>query len=286
MEINMYLWITWTLSGFVILMSMIRVFEHKYPLKIILPIFVLGNLLYAFSKEWLYLHFQIDLPSFGLIIVTVHMIILLTCFYGSWIKKVIAMISYMIITGVIESFLILTLGKIFNKEGVWYLEKQNYLVLFLLDHILLFLCLNIIIGIWEKNKFEESGKGKGEWSFLIMMLAQVITFLPGMTHMLYGNENVFYNVIGLFMSFLLIFFLPAYMAETVKREEAEDQLLRLRQFCEIDKIHTELLEKRKAEISKLKHDFNNQLAVVYSLGARNDVENAKALLTELEELYK
>lgn len=259
----MYLWIMWTLSGISILISIIRVFECKYSLKIIVPIFVLSNLLYAFSKEWCYIKFQIDLPSFGLIVVVIHMIFLLIFFYGSWIKKVIALISYMIITGVLESFLIFILGKIFNKEGVWYLEKQNYLILFLLDHILLFICLNVIIGIWKRNRFEEIGKGKGEWCFLIMMLAQSVTFLPAMTHMLYGNENAFFNVIGLFLSFLLIFFLPVYMAETIKREAAEEQLIRLRQLCELDKVHTELLEKRAADISKLNHDFNNQLAVVY-----------------------
>lgn len=76
----------------------------------------------------------------------------------------------------------------------------------------------------------------------------------------------------------------ALLLYTVRQEEKtrlEEQLRESRHMMELERAHYQAVETRREEMARIRHDFNNQLAVIGQLVRKGNDEDAQQMITQL-----
>ena len=68
-----------------------------------------------------------------------------------------------------------------------------------------------------------------------------------------------------------------------KKEDAEDELLGLQRIHSLEQAHYSAIETQRYELTKIRHDFNSQLAAAHHLIATDKSEHAVKLLDALKQ---
>ena len=116
--------------------------------------------------------------------------------------------------------------------------------------------------------------------FPIFPLGQA-TLLTGLRGAEFANQNVI--LIGLALGFIANVALLIIILEQDKKMLLQDELREIRHAMELEQSHYREVEKRREELTKIRHDFNNQLAVISQLINTGEENSAQDMINTLSK---
>ena len=129
--------------------------------------------------------------------------------------------------------------------------------------------------MWWEMTFGETG------IFSILRPAILLT-----SYVLFGAGYFFRPIlwlIGMFFALLVTLPLGIYTAFKDRKLAHEKELEEIRHHIELEKAHYLEIERRRDELAKLRHDFNNQLATIARLVRSGEDVNAQAMISTLAD---
>lgn len=85
------------------------------------------------------------------------------------------------------------------------------------------------------------------------------------------------------LGFLGCFMLLHYTFEEEKKATLEQELRDIRHTMELEQAHYRAVEERREELARIRHDFNNQLAVIGRLVENGEKEDAEQMIRRMAE---
>lgn len=216
------------------------------------------------------------------VIIAIFLLFLFVPFKDKIWKKILLFVLLTIITYVgdilctfLKSNTDITFDPSFNSLGMFLIVALDVAIITIFSIVLLI--------AW--NRFINYKKtGRKIWIFFIFPISQLITlyFFNGRdgAEVFYSN---FFSCIGILLGFVADFILLYMLMEQGQKEELEKQLRELETLYRVENVHYQSIEARRAEMAKLRHDFNNQLLTAYHLTEQNDRKQSRALLDEIKE---
>lgn len=174
---------------------------------------------------------------------------------------------------------------IWNLELTDIQDSPIFWYVMVLDHIVIAFFFLLIEIMWKKQKIDKGSSQNGY--FVLLLVGQVLLLIPNVVNP-YETPKVLtmVSLIGVLMGVVFCIMLPVIVAETEKREIAEAELDELNRSYELEEIYLKLLEQKQDQMSKIRHDFNNQLMIALALINSGKVTEAEEILQELEEYIK
>lgn len=277
------MWLVWGLGLLVFLFFYMRLLERRYSILKTLLIFYSVQGVANGIKMWFTIqHGPESYPQYSLVIVAISFLFLFIAFKDSYSKKLVVGLLLFIPAGIIEIITIYVCGFFWNITPEQILSENIYLYVTSIEYTLMALFFLLMERIWKKREVKQ--EAKYDWCFAVMLFGQMLSLMPNIMKVMGKEERIsVIAVTGLFTGLAFVVILPTVMSETEKRKTIELKMEQLRQYYELEKIHYELLIKKREEMAKIRHDFNNQLMVVSYLADSDKTYEAKKLLSELEK---
>jgi len=93
--------------------------------------------------------------------------------------------------------------------------------------------------------------------------------------------NTWWAFVGVLICFISIIALLFILLEQDKKITLQEELRETRHAMELEQSHYKEVDKRRAELSKIRHDFNNQLAAIGNLIQLGDEDTAQEMIKSL-----
>lgn len=125
---------------------------------------------------------------------------------------------------------------------------------------------------------------KYEKYFLVLLgIGQIVYGIYVSVQMFHGKMAVdIHNAIILLLFATNLFIIYA-LYQRRQRRNLESKLRETQYLMQIEQMNYQIVEAKRTQIAKIRHDLNNQLAVVQQLLAEGQAEYAEKLLEEMEE---
>jgi len=98
-----------------------------------------------------------------------------------------------------------------------------------------------------------------------------------------GFIYIWWAYIGLLLCFISNIVLLIVLLEQDKKMLLRDELTELQHMRELEQLHYAGVGQRRQELTKIRHDFNNQLAAAHQLITTDKKDHAQKLLDELKQ---
>lgn len=272
------IWIGWELSGIFFLAFYMRMLERRYSVRKTVFLYYGAQNLAGVIKMWFMAWSGVNFwPPLSLILVAINLYILLISFNDSRSKKLVVGVMGLITMCVGESL------TWYLCIGIWHINLNQMFEwrLFLLTHVFVLLLLKLMEIGWRKQGIRR--EATYDWCFIMILFGICVSFLPNFYKMTEtGVRASAVSIWGTCIGLLFVAILPVIMLETEKTKQAEARLKQQRRRYQLEEAHCWLLIGKQNEIAKFRHDFNNQLMVVYSFIGKNKIGEAEELLGCLE----
>jgi len=114
--------------------------------------------------------------------------------------------------------------------------------------------------------------------FFILPISQFITVYS----FVFSTWSIFW-LLGVLISIIASLVLLVYTISQEKKTALEEELRETRHAMELENFHYLEVEKRREELAKIRHDFNNQLASIGQLIKSGNEESAQNMIYTLSE---
>jgi len=112
---------------------------------------------------------------------------------------------------------------------------------------------------------------------LVYGISQLLSFLS-------QNEQVNPQIaMGIILMIVGNIVILKILLTNSKKQEAEEGIKELQHVRELEQMHYTQIEARRQELAKVRHDFNNQMAVVHQLIISDEKDHAEEMLNELKQ---
>ena len=264
---NMAIFMTsYLITDFLYLYFFDRVLGKKHSMKIM----VLATFIVWFSDCTLKLFpqfiFGLDLSGVSsVLMILTAFIYAVTCFYGTFKRKMLAVLLYMLIqmvmdfTGLQMTILITGSNDIYNT---------SFLKVGIICSCSL-ITLGTAIGAWAWTRFENRRwkVERYQWLCLIFPFSQCIVLsYTGLQNL--GNDSAISWMIisGVMLGFIADIYMFWLFERINKRKLAEEEMRKLQQQYEIEKMKFEQLKKMQEETAKMRHEIQNYLLTIKNMG--------------------
>ncbi len=249
-----YLW-----NDFLYVYFFRRVFKEKYSKKVTF---------WATILLWAIQFFTKIVPSFiiglevamylSFLMLVFHVVHLYWLFYGSIVKRAVAMAISTIVQGIMDYLGLNLTSKIVGNYDLLKLDSNFNLVAVCVSITLITVGMVLLTKSWQILKSDEWKMSRREWTCVILPISQLFW----VWHMIIVY-SVNYQSIPLVMmcGSILAIVADLYMlllfVRLNKKNEAEKQLKALKHQYELEQIRYEQLKERQEEMAKIRHDFQN-----------------------------
>jgi len=120
-------------------------------------------------------------------------------------------------------------------------------------------------------------------SFLMFPIfpAGIVMFITGAEDSYFVNNTL--ALLGVLFCFIAIVALMIILLEQDKKTVLQDELRETRYAMELEQSHYQEVEKRREELSKIRHDFNNHLASISQLIRTGNESSAQDMISALSK---
>lgn len=156
----------------------------------------------------------------------------------------------------------------------------------LVINLFMFIPFMLIIRLWNRY-INNCREAIIPWYFLILPVSQCTMLIA--TNLNYSIMSAFNKLVFVlgavtgFLADIIILYVVWRQNEAMYLEKSISQMERLR---EIEHIHYQSIEDRREELDKIRHDYNNQLLVLYHLLENKEESVSEQMLDELKEKIK
>ncbi len=180
-----------------------------------------------------------------------------------------------------------------GTNGIVHIAGESYdmtfnsgttVLYFIFYSVEVFFLLLPVIFLWRK--YLGNGIRIKYIGFLIILpIAQLLMLLSRATNIEEYTKFVNMGIyIGFILSLLVDFILFYILLKQSEKEHLERQLKEKEQLRTLEALRYEELEARREELSKFRHDYNNQLTTALLLEEQGNGEVAKEMIEKLKEL--
>lgn len=280
----MYFWITffiWTLFILWTGMIVIFVFEPRWSK---IPDWILPIVFTIISLPCAYLKIthsgtQFGEIMFGLAIVQVIAYLLLFFKNRLW-QKILFFLLYLAI-GEIGDIICTVLMVYLGKQIDFSFNSMEMSLLVAADFAIILILSGLLLLAWN-HFITHKATVQHIWLFFVFPISQMIILFSVNGK---GEKNLFYGdllcCIGIILGFLADFILLYILMGQAQKEELKKQLQELESLRQLENVHYQLVEAKRSEMSKIRHDFNNQLMTAYHLMEQEDKKQSRSLLDAL-----
>jgi len=167
---------------------------------------------------------------------------------------------------------------IISPENMNFDLQPEHLYQWFIGYFLIIIVSGLAIWIGRTIK-----RRRLNWSFLLFPLLPIgqSTMLLGVAGT--GFIHTWWAYIGLSLCFISNVVLLIVMLEQDKKTLLQDELRETRHAMELEQSHYREVEKRREELTKIRHDFNNQLAVISQLINTGEDSSAQDMINTLSK---
>ena len=168
-------------------------------------------------------------------------------------------------------------GHAFSFEGLDFSEPEW---IYASSISMLFYITIFGISIWGSRIIKFRRFNPTFLLFPVFPIGQAI-LLTGLWGAEFANDNAV--LIGLVFGFIANIALLIIILEQDKKSLLQDELRETRHAMELEQSHYREVEKRREELTKIRHDFNNQLAVISQLISTGEENSAQDMINTLSK---
>ncbi|MCL2528277.1 MAG: GHKL domain-containing protein [Defluviitaleaceae bacterium] len=214
------------------------------------------------------------------VVVPVIIIVLVIWAYGGPLWKRILFLVYLVTTiGVSERIAILIVQPNPDIALEFYvLDHADPIFITLAIVVTLVMLMVMGLSIWAARVIKLRKFNLAFLVFPIFPLGQII-LLSGIIRAQPQFNNAL--IIGVIICFIANLAILIVMLEQDKKQTLQEELRTTRHTMELQQSHYKELESRREALSKIRHDFNNQLAAISQLINTGQQDSARDLITTL-----
>jgi len=226
---------------------------------------------------------RFSLPFF---IMSMFTIVGLLCipalFYlGKLWKRYAVFISLLICQFLVEMIVDILVTAFYGTMGVAFIDVAFVELMPVIIFYSLFMVLFALLGITFIVIWKMIPTRKFQPYFLMLLIApigQVIIFFS----FLYEFLGLFW-IVGLLIGLAANLVMLVFVISLEKKTALQTELTELQHIRELEQLHYAGVEQRRQELTKIRHDFNNQLAAAHQLITTDKKDHAQKLLDELKQ---
>ena len=285
-------WQTWMIILAFALSKPIAVFAFCEPLTLkykkahIMWLFVLGCALFTYIRAW----FFINIPAIpdGLLYMLVMLIYLFVFFRFICNDKIlkIALITLLIYAlGILGHILAaVVFYSIFGEAIVFDFVGNKSMYIGFITVFFEILFYSLFFFIWRRFIGKIRSDIPNVWAFLLVIGGQLIYSFTHLLDMVLRPVEVNpWMVVGIIIMAIGNLAILQILLTNSKKAELEENLSKIQHLRELEQLHYSAIETRRQEMTKIRHDFRNQLTAAHQLIITNKGEHAEKLLDELEK---
>ena len=231
--------------------------------------------------------------------------VLLFLFQGKFWQRLIVYWYFDIIKVICETAAFVPILLFRGYHGEWaeilsFVESNTSLKTF---YMLTFLALFLLVGFFSLKMWRRLLLKSFQPLYLLFIalpMGQIYSFAlvihPNMGDLIFGilinftsNVGTLYYILAIFGILLCLasdLVLLVYAISQEKRTALEAELHEIRHHMALERSHYRELERRREELAKIRHDFNNQLASIGQLIRSGEKNAAQNLIDSLEAEIK
>lgn len=198
-------------------------------------------------------------------------ILVIRCFGGSLWKRILVSLFFLVLSGFADALFLFMVGFDTDLNKWSFQEAVFYFALSLPVLTIIYSVAVMAFRMVMMQKFQP---------FYLLYLAFPFShFLLLYYNMIWMNRAVWVAgaVIGLASDMVLL----VYTASQERKTALENELKESRHIMELERAHYQAVEARREELSRIRHDFNNQLAVIGHLIHKGEEEDARQIISRL-----
>lgn len=262
-----------------------NVMERRYPLWKILVLEMIGISAVVLPKSYTMVktgQMPIGIMNFagGMI----YIVLMFLCFQGSIWKKILTLVVGIGLQGLTEIITITSFMYMGLTTAEKLSEDKGYAVMATVETIIYTIFL-YLYGMATKRFSRKNDKI--QLGIILVPVSIAISIIPYISSGV--NQDIKISKFGIFCCAVIlvaVMGLPVALQEINRREEKQEELLELEHEYRIGRHHVEQLEQNAQAVRKLEHDFNNQMMVVMGMVKEGRMQEAEAMLGEMEERLK
>ena len=280
--------LAWAVTQSFVGVAICEVFDIKYTKKSIVALYAAGMVLAKIAWAGLFIFLPI-LPWHhiflgGLLPAYTFIFIWLTC--RDEIKNIIFVItlifSIVLLSHLLKSFIV---SLIFYEGIVFDFAGTQPMFSSLLGAGMVVLSLKTFVVVWRRNVGNAIPQIPNIWTFILILSGQLAfsmnQYLTLLTHGLSGfNPLATFGVLIMLIGNIAIL---QIILTNSKKAEMDRQLQETRHKMELEQSHYKQVEQRRAELTKIRHDFNNQLATIERLMKSGNESSAQEMVSALSK---
>jgi signal transduction histidine kinase len=194
---------------------------------------------------------------------------------GKWWHKLLTISYFTAVMFLSEALVLHFFGSILNYAEFEYISVEG-ITMSVLASIVIILLGSLSVFIWRAISIR---KFRLYYVlFFIFPISQVAT-IQGYQH----RELAALWLSGILISMIANLILLVYIVSLEKKTAVEEELRETRHAMELEQSHYRGAEQRREELSKIRHDFNNQLAVIGRLVRSGEQGTAQEMITALSK---
>jgi len=140
----------------------------------------------------------------------------------------------------------------------------------------------IFLTIWKRYIGAIHSDIPNIGAFLFIIGGQLLYNLNNMLNIISHSANIdLLEVVGTMIMVIGNIAILQILINNSKKKEVEDELQKTRHAMELEQAHYKEVEKRREELTKIRHDFNNQLAAIGRLINAGEEKSAKEMISTL-----
>ena len=264
---NMAIFMTsYLITDFLYLYYFDRVLGKRYSMKIM----VFATFLLWFSDCTLKLFpqfiFGLDLSGISSVLMILTSIIYAAlCFYGTFKRKMLAVLLYMLIQMVMD-FIGLKMTILITGSNEIY--NTSFLQVGIICSCSM-ITLGTVIGAWAWAHFENRRwkVERYQWCCLILPLSQCIVLSYNGLRNLENNNVISWMIIsGVMLGFLADVYMFWLFERINAKKRAESEMRKLSHQYQIEKMKFEQLKAVQEETAKMRHEMQNYLLTIKNMG--------------------
>ncbi len=269
------IWLSWMAGSFIFLFFEMKILDRRYSLRKTILLYALLVCFNCGIKTWSYVAKGVESYSqYAIIPIIAFLVYTLVCFRDKIGKRLLVLFMFLSVSAAAEVIMSISSKMIWNIELQNLFESDIYWNIVIMDHITIAFFFLLLEMIWKKQKIDKGSSGNG--CFVLLLVGQVLFFIPNVIATVETSKGLtLISLTGVLIGVVFCMMLPVIISETEKRELAEAELEELNRSYELEEVHLKLLEQKHDQMAKIRHDFNNQLMVVFALvnsGKRTDAE--------------
>ncbi len=200
-----------------------------------------------------------------------------------WVK-VFSIILYYLLAIVAEVIVFATLGDWAVGVDV-YGNGVDALILQLFATLIVYSLLGIAVVLW--NMLLKRGyTPKHFWVFTLFPISQ-ICMMNSWSKQIHAGEVSYQSLLEVFIGLSIGFIADAILFWVMfmqgEKEQIKRQLIETEQQMKLEKQYYQSLWERQEEMSRIRHDFNNQLTAAMQMADAGESDRSKEMLCELKQ---